>query len=228
MSIEFARPMKTVAAGVAAAAFLFAQQAVADNNGITRFAVRNCTDAKVVICTYNKDDSILAVPYDVNVIKPGKKNRASCGSPNQCKAFSLISNEDIKKVLTNPLILGTSAGGAGLFGAAAGPWTSLNLMGGTSLSFEAIAGIGVVAGVAIGVGGFIGSVKTVNAVEAAKTCERALKDARKAISDITDAKLRQAARASLRRTLSGSWPKYKNYSFVTQDGVPALVEGDKC
>ena len=45
---------------------------------------------------------------------------------------------------------------------------------------------------------------------------------------MTDATAKKAAKDALKRKLAGSWPKYKSHSFVTQDGVPALVEGDKC
>jgi hypothetical protein len=227
MSSEIARTTKIATAGIAAAAFLFVQQAAADNNGITRFSVKNCTDTAVLICTYNKDDNTLAIPYDANLVKPGNKRRASCGSPNRCKAFSLISANDVDKVLSNPdtankVVIGSGAG-VGVGGTAIA-W----LIGVRTGAGAATAGIGAVAGAAIGVSSAVAVVKTINAVKAGNTCERALKDSRKMISDLPDADLREAARESLKRTLSGNWPGYKNYSFVTQDGVPALVEGDKC
>ena len=69
---------------------------------------------------------------------------------------------------------------------------------------------------------------SIDAVKASDACKKALKDSRQLISDATDADAKQAARDGLKRTLSGSWPNYKNYSFVTQNGVPLLVQGDKC
>jgi hypothetical protein len=226
MSTELARKLKALATGVSAAAFLFVQQSAADNNGINRFAVRNCTNVDVLICTYNKDDDILAIPYDANRIKPGDKKRASCGSANQCKAFSLVSSADIKKVTTSPEALALLSGMAGAGGLGGGFAVGLIVAAGTGVG-SAMA-IGPLAGAAIGAGGAIAVVKTIDAVNAGKTCDRALKDAKKAISDITDADAKKMARDAMQRTVAGSWPKYKNYSFVTQNGVPALVKGDKC
>ena len=225
MSIELARAMKTVAAGLAATAFLFVQPAAADNNGITRFAVRNCTGVQVLICTYNKDDSILAIPYDANRILIGEKKRASCGSADRCKVFSMISTEDVDKVADRQT-LNTVTAVTGLSGLAIGTLGGAALTVGTDSGAFLIAGIA--GGAAIGGGTPIALAKTFDAVNAGKTCERVLKDARKVIGDIRGSKVREAFRDSLKRTLSGSWPKYKNYSFVRQNGVPTLVEGDKC
>jgi hypothetical protein len=224
MSIEFSRAL-TAAAGIAAAVLLCAQQAAADNNGITRFAVRNCTGVQVLICTYNKDDSILAIPYDANRIQAGEKKRASCGSAQRCKVFSLISTKDVDKVIS-PEALTTSTAVNGVTGIVGG------IVGGAMMASEngtmAFLPAGLVAGFALGAGAPIAVVKTIDAVNAGKTCEGALKDMRKAISEIRGSKVREAFRDSLKRTLSGSWPKYKNYSFVRENGVPVLVEGDKC
>ena len=238
MSIEFARPMKTVATGIAAAAFLFAQQAAADNLGITRFAVRNCTHADVLICTYNKDDSLLKIPYDANKIQPGEKKRASCGSANRCKAFSLISANDVKKVITSNEELAVLSGSAATGGMTVGLGAGIafikigEALGANFLTLDSMIVpmfVGAAVGAAVAGGGFIGVVKTINVAKAGETCEQALKDSRKLISEMDDAKVRQGARDALKRTLGGSWPKYKNYSLVTQaNGVPVLVEGDKC
>ena len=94
MSIAFDQVMKTVAAGAAATAFLFVQQAAANDDGISRFAVKNCTQAKVIICAYDKNDSSLAIPYDGNVISAGGKKKSSCGSANQCKVFAAVKSSD--------------------------------------------------------------------------------------------------------------------------------------
>ena len=219
MSIAFAKVMKTVAAGVAAAGFLFVQQAVASDSGITRFAVRNCTHARVLVCTYNKDDSLLTLPYDVNKIQPSEKKRASCGSANRCKAFSVFSYEDIKKAdILSAVMWGAGAGS--VLGLGAG----IALADAAGVYAVGLGPAGALAGAGIG----IAVVRTFDAAEAGKTCERALKDTRKAIDGITDDKLRRAARDGLKRKLAGSWPKYKDYSLVNQNGVPVLVEGDKC
>ena len=219
MSIEFARAVKTAAAGVAAASFLFVQPSAADNNGITRFAVRNCTPAQVLFCTYNKDDNIFAIPYDANKIQSGEKKRSSCGSAERCKVFSLISNKDVSKVLTNPLVLGPVTAASTATGAAAG----------AVFLPASFLPVGIAAGAAIGGGTTIAVVKSINAVEAGKTCAQALKDAKKAFDAMPAGATKQAIRDAQKPKLSGSWPKYKNYSFVVQpNGVPTLVEGDKC
>jgi hypothetical protein len=232
MSIEFARAMKTAAAGFAAAAVLFVQPSAAGNIGITRFAVKNCTDAKVLICAYDKTDNILAIPYDAKTVGSGNRRRFSCGSANRCKVFSAVSSKDIKKIVNGTVATAvgapTAAAGAAYAGIAsygaymwAANGTAASAASGT---VAGLAGILVVAG-----SGALGVMASIDAVKASDACKKALKDSRQLISDATDADAKQAARDGLKRTLSGSWPNYKNYSFVTQDnGVPALVEGDKC
>ena len=225
MSTKFASTMKTLAAGMGAATFLFVQQAAAVNDGITRFRVKNCTDFKVLVCTFNKDDNVLALPYDYNKVEPSKKERASCGSPNRCKVFTVISSRDYQRV-KNQGLLGQAGswGGAGLAagaGAAVAANAGLTLAtGGTWLIVVA----GSVAG-SMAVGAVIDDIEAANA---AKTCANAVKDMKKAISEIPDAKVRKEARDGLKRNVSGTWPKYEPYSYVMKNGVPALVKGDKC
>ena len=193
MSIEFARALKTVAAGIAATGFLFVQQAAAADDGISRFAVKNCTQSSVLICAYDKTDSSLLIPYDANSIKPGDKKKSSCGSADRCKVVAVVAAR-----------------------------TNVDTSANTEVSVALTLGTFGVAGV------IIGTMATKNGIKAAVACKGALKDAKDAISAMTDASAKKKAQDALKQKLETSWPKYKDYSFVTENGVPTLVKGDKC
>ena len=226
MSIELTRPMKTAAAGIVAVAFLFVQQAAADNNGINRFAVRNCTTVNLLVCAYDATDDNFDIPYDANMIKPGAKRRSSCGSADRCKVITAISSKDVKKFLSKQDYEKWEglAGGVGGF---------VGILGGFGVGFWAAEGTGVLVtsvavGAAVGAGSAIAVVKTIEGVDDGNKCKQALRANKKAMDGIEDPKLRKRAQDELKQNIGGSWPKYRNFSLVVKDGLPVLVRGDKC
>ena len=100
--------------------------------------------------------------------------------------------------------------------------TNVDTSANTEVSVALTLGTFGVAGV------IIGTMATKNGIKAAVACKGALKDAKDAISAMTDASAKKKAQDALKQKLETSWPKYKDYSFVEENGVFMLVKGDKC
>lgn len=210
--------------------------AMADTNGITRFAVRNCTPAKMLVCAYDKTDSILAIPYHAKRVAPKEKERFSCGSAKRCKVFMGMDVGGIKKVLsssTNQAIVGTTAGAAGSVAltVGSGGTATMMLIAASNVGLAGAIGISVGTGViaaGVAVGAAMAVVKTIDGVEAGKMCKKMMKEQKKVINAIDDPDLRASAKDSLKEKINGRWPKYKNHSMIMKGGIMKLVEGDKC
>jgi hypothetical protein len=222
-------------AGVLLAWSFWAPAAIADPNGINRFAVRNCTAVKLMMCAYDKTDSILAIPYHAKRIAVGEKERFSCGSSGRCKVFSGLDAGSVKKILS-------SQNNQAAFGVptAVGAGIALNVGGSTAVVTLIIAAdVGLVGALAITggaallasgavVGAAYGVVKTIDGFEAGKMCKKMMSDQKKVINSITDPKVRSSAKGTLKKSIKGRWPKYKNYSMIMDGASMKLVGGDKC
>lgn len=211
--------------------------AKADDNGINRLAVRNCTEAKMLVCAYDKTDNILAIPYHARRIKPRQKERLSCGSANRCKLFMGTDVGGMKKVLsskTNSNIVYGVGGAAGSIALTygVGGTATMAVIGAAGVGLAGALGIAAAGGVvatSAALGTVLAVVKTIDGVEAGKMCKTMMREQRKVISKIDDKKLRNQARDSFKRKLKGRFPKYKNYSIVVQkNGLLQVVSGDKC
>ena len=230
-------PARAIA--VASAIFvggLAATPAAADENGITRFAVRNCTPAKMLVCAYDKTDSILAIPYHANHVKPGKKKRFSCGSAKRCKVFMGASEDKIKEILdttSGKAIIGVTGGVTGTVGLAvgSGSYVTMYLIGAAEVGLAGAIGMSVAGGVLVA-GAAVGTVfavtKTIDGFEVGKMCKRMMKDQKKIISGIQDDDIKQLAKDSRKVKIKGRWPKYKNYKMVMEQAVMVFKEGDGC
>lgn len=210
--------------------------AVADQNGITRFSVRNCTPAKMLVCAYDKTDSILAIPYHARRVAPEEKERFSCGSSKRCKVFMGMDVGGIKKVLsssTNQAIVGTTAGTAGSIAltVGSGGTATMALIAASNVGLAGAIGISLGAGLVaagVAVGTAMAVVKTIDGFEAGKMCKKMMRQQKKIINAIDDPDLRKSAKDSLKDKIKGRWPKYKNYSMIIESGSMKFVEGDKC
>ncbi len=227
-----------VVCSVAALLFVsfLAPAALADVNGLNRLAVRNCTKIKIVMCAYDKTDSLLLVPYHARRISPGEKERFSCGSSKRCKMFSGLDAGSVKKFLNSvknqaAVWVPTSVGAGIALGYASGSTVTMMIIIAADAGLVGAVGISVGAGVVAAgavVGAAYGAVKLVDGFEAGKMCKKMMKDQKDVINGITDPGLRASAKKTFKRTLKGRWPKYKNYSMVMDGPAMKLVEGDHC
>ena len=209
---------------------------LADENGITRFAVRNCTPAKILVCAYDKTDSILEIPYHAKRIQPGKKERFSCGSAERCKVFLGAAEDGFKRILgnaTGQTITGVAGGVAGSAGLAvgSGSYATMYLIAAANVGLGGAVGMSVAGGVLVAgaaVGSVFAVVKTIDGFAAGDMCKKMMKEQKKTIKGIEDPKLRKFANDARKEKLKGRWPKYKNYQVKSKDGVISFKEGDNC
>ncbi len=215
---------------------MVAMPATADENGITRFAVRNCTPAKILVCAYDKTDSILAIPYHARRIQPGKKERFSCGSAKRCKVFLGAAEDGFKRVLgntTGQAITGVAGGATGTVGLAvgSGSYATMYLIAAADVGLAGAIGMSVTGGVLVAgaaVGSVFAVVKTIDGFAAGDMCKKMMKEQKKTIKGIQDDKLRKLANDSRKVKIKGRWPKYKNYRVETKSGAIVFKEGNDC
>jgi hypothetical protein len=231
------RPAQKVAlAIVAAMTAMAATSSFADDKGINRFTVKNCTSAKILVCSYDKTDNILAIPYYARRISAGEKDRFSCGSAKYCKVFFGAAGDGFKRILgnnTGQAIVGTTAGVSGSVGltVGAGGYATMYLIGAAQVGVAGALGISaagavVVAGAAVGT--VFAVVKTIDGLAAGDMCKKMMKDQKKIISSIDDDKLRALANDSRKVRVKGRWPGYKNYRVTEKNGAIVFAEGDSC
>ena len=203
---------------------------IADENGVNRFAVRNCTPAKVLVCAYDKTDSILEIPYHATIINSKEKERFSCASTGRCKVFVGYRSEDINRLLDIStgnkieMAIATAVPGVGAGGLVG---LGLVVLGGAG---TATLTASMAAGAAIAAGGTFAVMATVDGFKAGDMCKKMIKKQRSFIKKIQNKDYQDAARDSFKTKLEGRWPKYKNYKIVqdSNTGAPLLKEGNNC
>ena len=120
-----ARPATTRALGTLGPACLalFMAQAPARAGGdISNFNVKNCASERIFVCSFDKTDSLMKIPYKARGIQPGDKKEFGCASIGRCKVIIGVSKRKSKNTLSSGMkaALATGAvGAAGIAGASA-------------------------------------------------------------------------------------------------------------
>ena len=233
------------------AAVSFPQSAQADPNGWTKFAIRNCTSQRVYVCSFDKTDSLMYIPYHSSGIKPGKKKDYSCASDGRCKVTIGISEKSAKKLLSNDELAGAAVAvgalsgvGAGLVGGSmaassiAGAvtvsqfWSAGAATGLTAATTTVTVGtMAVAAGaVAIGAGVTVAVIKTIDGLKAGELCKKVKKAQMKVVKAIVDDGLRKAAKKAIKQSVKGKsgLSGRQGYKLGTVDGKFVLKKGNKC
>ena len=226
MSIDIARAAKAAVTGIAAAAFLFVQQAAADDFGATRIAVKNCTNARVLVCAYNKTDATLALPYDANTIPPNRTDRLSCRTSGECKVFTVVDYGDLKKLFPSGWNTAAIAVNGGSAPGNAGAGIALQVADTTTATGVVL--VGAAGGAAVSPGATIAILKTIQGTTAGKKCADAMSHYKKAIAAIAVPDVKALAQDALNQQVKGNWPTYMDYSFVLRGGVSMLITGNRC
>src|SRR5690606_24547425 len=73
---------------------------------ITNFNVENCTDETIFVCSFDKTDSAMKIPYKAGRIKDvnnkdGNRKEFGCASLNKCKVIIGVSNKKTKRTLSS-------------------------------------------------------------------------------------------------------------------------------
>ena len=135
-SSNYSKALRTGLITVAIAGVWGSSVAIADNKGINRLAIRNCSPAKMLICVYDKKDNVLAIPYHAKRVKPGEKERFSCGSANRCKVFMGTDHSGMQRLLDkqkNQILVwaGAGAAGSGALTVGVGGYATMAIIGAT-------------------------------------------------------------------------------------------------
>jgi len=152
----------------------------------TTFHVKNCTSERVFVCSFDKTDGLMNVPYKAAGIKPGGRKEFGCASLDKCKVIIGVSKRHAKTTLSSGMKAAVAAGGSG-GGAVAGGGGGAGvvyLLEGSVLEAMGIVGTaGAVLGgavVAVGVGGAIAGIEIGDGWSDGEVCDQVKKAARKA------------------------------------------------
>ncbi|MCA9543452.1 MAG: hypothetical protein KC613_03650 [Myxococcales bacterium] len=137
--------------------------------------IKNCTDERLLACSYDSSDGLMEIPFDVKGIGADKTKTVKCVS-KKCRVFLGMSNKK-KKDYTKAAV----AGGGAVLGAAAGAevvgagFIVPALLGTAPVGSAAILGGGAVAA-----GVVVGSIKLAEGFDNGKTCKKIIKKAKQA------------------------------------------------
>ena len=107
-------------------ATLIAQSPARAGGDITNFNVRNCATERIFVCSFDKTDSLMKVPYDARGIQPGDRKEFGCASLKKCKVIIGVSKRKSKSTLSSGMKAAiatgsvAAAGIAGVTGVGAG------------------------------------------------------------------------------------------------------------
>jgi hypothetical protein len=97
----------------AVAVALFMQQAPAIAAGaITTFNVKNCTSERVFVCSFDKTDSLMKIPYKAAGVQAGDRKEFGCASLGKCKVIIGVSKKKSKDILSAGMTAAVAAGSA--------------------------------------------------------------------------------------------------------------------
>jgi hypothetical protein len=105
---------------------------------ISNFKVKNCANERIFVCSFDKTDSLMKVPYKAGGVQPGDKKEFGCASIGRCKVIIGVSKRTTKRTLSTGMTaaLGT---GAVVAGSAAGVAGGVYLGTSSALASTAIA-----------------------------------------------------------------------------------------
>ena len=99
----------------------FVAQAPAHAGGdISNFKVKNCTTERMFVCSFDKTDSLMNIPYKAAGVQPGDKKEFGCASIGRCKVIIGVSKKKSKSTLSSGMKTAVAAGSATAAGVAAG------------------------------------------------------------------------------------------------------------
>ena len=181
------------ALGAACGALLLAQHPAHAASDVTNFNVKNCTLERIFVCSFDKTDSLMKVPYKAARIQPTKRKEFGCASLGRCKVIIGISKKTSKSTLSTGMqaaigtgsVVAVAAAGvnAGVYVAgnaalaslhpvyAAQDAASLSLVGGAAIGFAVVA---------VTVGGAVAAIEVADGWRDGEVCNQVRRAAEKA------------------------------------------------
>jgi hypothetical protein len=176
-----------VALGAACLAIVMPHVPALAGGDITNFKVRNCTSERIFVCSFDKTDSLMKVPYKAKGIQPTDQKQLGCASLGKCKVIIGVSDKKKGKhklskgmqAATSSTLVSAAALNGSLFvvgGVATLAATGINLAGATM-----VVSMGAGAGVtALAVGGAIAGLEISDGWSDGEICNQVRKVAQKA------------------------------------------------
>ncbi|MBZ6378580.1 hypothetical protein B5C34_12165 [Pacificimonas flava] len=150
---------------------------------ITNFNVKNCTQQRMFVCSFDKTDSLMKIPYKARGVQPGDKKEFGCASLNKCKVIIGVSKKKSSSTLSSGMQTALSSGaaasatGTGLAVAyAVAPSSSYGF--GTLVALGAGSTVGAL--FAVGVGGAVAGIEISDGWSDGEVCNQVRRAARKA------------------------------------------------
>ncbi|MBZ6378584.1 hypothetical protein B5C34_12145 [Pacificimonas flava] len=166
---------------------------------ITNFNVKNCTQQRMFVCSFDKTDSLMKIPYKARGIQPGDKKEFGCASLNKCKVIIGVSKKKTTKTLSTGMqaalgagsvaAAGVSGGAAVTAGAAAAETITVFTLSGTGVAttvvgastVTALTGIAAATAVAaVAAGGAVAAIEIADGWKDGEVCNKVRKAAQKA------------------------------------------------
>jgi len=150
---------------------------------VSNFNVRNCTSEHIFVCSYDKTDGSLKIPYKARGVAPNKRQEYGCASIGRCKVLVGVSNKNrgnhmINQVVENDPVTLAVAGFAGY--TAGTVLIAASVSAGTApLTVAAGTGVGLVV-MAVAVGGAVGLMEIVDGWSDGEVCNQVRRAAQKA------------------------------------------------
>ncbi|MBZ6378582.1 hypothetical protein B5C34_12155 [Pacificimonas flava] len=152
---------------------------------ITNFNVKNCTQQRMFVCSFDKTDSLMKIPYKARGVQPGDKKEFGCASLNKCKVIIGVSKKKSSSTLSSGMQAGLSTASVGSGLVAAGS-TGLFLLTadmvteGTAVALVGLGGAGAGAVLALGAAGAVAGIEIADGWKDGEVCNRVRKAAQKA------------------------------------------------
>ena len=167
------------AIGAASLALFMAQAPAHAASDVSNFNVRNCTSQRIFVCSFDKNDDRMKIPYKAAGIQPNKRKEFGCASLGRCKVIVGVSKRTAKQTLSPAMAAGVAGGSvaAGAIGGGAG-FTYLYAAG-NDLVNQGLFQAGLVPAVAVGgvvlgvlAGGAIGGIEIADGWSDGEVCNQ--------------------------------------------------------
>jgi hypothetical protein len=171
--------------GAVGLVILLAQTPACAGGDISNFKVKNCTTERMFVCSFDKTDGLMKIPYKAGGIQPGDKREFGCASIGRCKVIVGVSKRKTKKTLSEGMkaAMSTAAGGAGVIAVGSG---GLFVATGMMVAETAALDVAIVAAgatssiVALAAGGAVAGIEIADGWSDGEVCNQVRRAAEKA------------------------------------------------
>ena len=174
------------ALSIAWLALAIAQTPAQAGGDITNFKVKNCSTERIFVCSFDKTDSLMKIPYKAAGVQPGDRKEFGCASIGRCKVIIGVSKRKAKKTLSSGMttaLSATSGGAAAVAGVGAGIFYTVGagvMSTATAAPIVIVGGASVAAVVAVAAGGSVAGLEIADGWSDGEVCNQVRKAAEKA------------------------------------------------